>query len=121
MLGLQKNGFRSKHLVTDITLGITDGLDMSLWCYVFASIIFSGALSVFLPVGILVCLLGWVLVSLSIALLSKEPLHIANLDDQAVVIRGACSAQDHSAAYCSIPGSPLPRNRHPATTSQRWS
>ena len=92
MVGLQKNGFRSKHLVTDITLGITDGLDMSLWCYVFASIIFSGALSVFLPVGILVCLLGWVLVSLSIALLSKEPLHIANLDDQAVVIIGAIGA-----------------------------
>ncbi|NKB38339.1 MAG: cyclic nucleotide-binding domain-containing protein [Gammaproteobacteria bacterium] len=92
MVALQKNGFRSKHLTTDITLGITDGLDMSLWCYVFASIIFSGTLSVFLPVGILACLLGWILASLSVALLSKDPLHIANLDDQAVVIIGAIAA-----------------------------
>lgn len=89
MISFQRNGYRSKHLLTDIVLGITDGLDMSLWCYVFASIIFSGALTVFLPVGILICLLGWVLVSMTISLISKEPLHIANLDDQAVVIIGA--------------------------------
>ena len=89
MVTLQRKGYRSKHLVTDIVLGITDGLDMSLWCYVFASIIFSGVLTVFLPVGILICLLGWVLVSMTITLVSREPVHIANLDDQAVVIIGA--------------------------------
>ncbi len=89
MVTLQRKGYRSKHLVTDIVLGVTDGLDMSLWCYVFASIIFSGVLTVFLPVGILICLLGWVLVSMTITLVSREPVHIANLDDQAVVIIGA--------------------------------
>ena len=89
MVTLQRKGYRSKHLVTDIVLGITDGLDMSLWCYVFASIIFSGVLTVFLPVGILICLLGWVLVSMTITLVSREPVHIANLDDQAVPVPSA--------------------------------
>jgi SulP family sulfate permease len=85
-------GYRSKDLPTDIALGITNGLDMSLWCYVYASIIFAGVLSVFLPVGILLVMLGWILVSVWVALTSKEPLHLVETDDQAVVIFGSVSA-----------------------------
>lgn len=54
--------YHSKDLTTDIILGITDGLDMSLWCYVYASIIFVAVLSIYLPVGIPAALMGWVLV-----------------------------------------------------------
>ena len=91
MITLQRKGYQSRRLSTDIALGITDGLDMSLWCYVYASIIFSGVLSIYLPLGILAGLLGWVLVSMFVTLTSKEPLHVANLDDQAVVIFGSIS------------------------------
>ncbi len=89
MIKFQRAGYHSKDLATDIILGITDGLDMSLWCYVYASIIFVGVLSIYLPVGILAALMGWVLVSIWVTLTSREPLHIANLDDQAVVIFGS--------------------------------
>ena len=85
----QRTGYRSKDLFADLALGLSDGLDMSLWCYVYASIIFAGVLSVYLPVGILTILLGWVLVSIWVSLVSREPLHICNTDDQAVVIYGA--------------------------------
>ncbi len=88
----QRSGYRSKDLFADLALGLSDGLDISLWCYVYASIIFAGALSVYLPVGILVILLGWVLVSLWVSLTSREPLHVCNPDDQAIVIFGAITA-----------------------------
>ena len=88
----QRTGYRSKDLFADFALGLSDGLDISLWCYVYASIIFAGALSVYMPVGILVMLLGWVLVSVWVTLTSREPLHVCNPDDQAVVIFGAITA-----------------------------
>ena len=88
----QRTGYRSKDLFADLALGLSDGLDISLWCYVYASIIFAGALSVYMPVGILAILLGWVLVSVWITLTSREPLHVCNPDDQAVVIFGAITA-----------------------------
>ena len=88
----QRSGYRSKDLFADLALGLSDGLDISLWCYVYASIIFAGALSVYMPVGILVILLGWVLVSIWVTLTSREPLHVCNHDDQAVVIFGAITA-----------------------------
>jgi SulP family sulfate permease len=88
----ERSGYRSRAITTDIVLGLTNGLDMSLWCYVYASLIFAGALSVFLPVGILSILAGWILISTWVALTSKEPLHLAETDDQAVVIFGSISA-----------------------------
>jgi len=92
MIRLQRTGYRSSNLGSDIYLGLTDGLDSALWCYVCASIIFIGPLSVYLPVGILSALTGWVLLSLVLSLTSREPLHIASLDDQAIVIFGAIAA-----------------------------
>jgi SulP family sulfate permease len=92
MIRLQRTGYRSGNLGSDIYLGLTDGLDSALWCYVCASIIFIGPLSVYLPVGILSALSGWVLLSLVVSLTSREPLHIATLDDQGIVIFGSVSA-----------------------------
>lgn len=92
MIRLQRSGYRSRNLPTDITLGLVSGLSLSLWSYVYAAIVFVGALSLYLPVGILVMLLGWVLVSVWVVLVSREPLHIASTDDQAVVIFGSISA-----------------------------
>lgn len=92
MIRLQRSGYRSDSLGSDIFLGVTDGLDSALWCYVCASIIFIGPLATFLPVGILSALVGWILLSVVVSLTSREPLHIATLDDQAIVIFGAISA-----------------------------
>ena len=84
-----RSGYRSKNLFTDLVLGVTSGLDMSLWCYVYASLIFAGALSTFLPVGVLCILLGWLVVGTWIALTSDDPLHLAEPDDQGMVIFGS--------------------------------
>jgi SulP family sulfate permease len=92
MIRLQRDGYRSGHLATDLSLGLVSGLSLSLWSYVYAAIVFVGALSVYLPVGILVMLIGWVAVSVWVVLTSREPLHIATTDDQAVVIFGSIAA-----------------------------
>jgi SulP family sulfate permease len=89
MIRLQRTGYRSKNLGTDLYLGVMDGLDSALCCYVCASIIFIGPLAAYLPVGILSALAGWILLSLVVSLTSREPLHIATLDDQAIVIFGS--------------------------------
>jgi len=88
----ERSGYQSNNLFTDLGLGISTGLNMSLWCYVYASLIFAGKLSVFLPVGILSIFLGWILIGTWVALTSKEPLHIALPDDQGVVIFGSVGA-----------------------------
>jgi len=87
-----RSGFRSKNLFTDIVLGAGSGLNMSLWCYVYAALIFTGALSAFLPVGILSILMGWILIGAWVALTSDDPLHIALPDDQGIVIFGSIAA-----------------------------
>ena len=92
MIRLQRSGYRSAALGTDLSLGLVSGLSLSLWSYVYAAIVFVGPLSAFLPVGILAMLLGWVLVSVFVVLTSREPLHIATTDDQAVVIFGSIAA-----------------------------
>jgi len=86
MINFRTEGYRSKSLPTDIALGITDGLDSALWCYAFASMIYSGVLSVFFPVGALSMLLGWAALSIFIAVTTRASLHMANIDEQAVVI-----------------------------------
>jgi hypothetical protein len=39
------NGYTAQRPTTDISLGLVDGVDNSLWAYVYASILFSGTLS----------------------------------------------------------------------------
>jgi SulP family sulfate permease len=86
MITLQKTGYKSKSLVSDLALGFFDGVDNSLWCYGFAAIIFSGALGVFMPLMLVLMLVGWSIVGIFIALTSRAPVHLINLDEQAVVI-----------------------------------
>jgi len=89
MIRPQRSGYDSGNLSADLTIGTVYGLSLSLWSYVYAAIVFVGPLSIYLPVGIMVMLLGWVLVSIWTVLMSREPLHTATTDDQAVVIIGA--------------------------------
>jgi SulP family sulfate permease len=86
---IQKTGYRTDTFFSNIALGITDGIDGALWAYVFATIIFSGALSVFLPVGLLIILGGWAIVSLLVTVTSKLKVHVVAIDEQAVVIFGS--------------------------------
>jgi sulfate permease, SulP family len=83
------DGYRSNSLLSDITLGAVDGLDGALWGYAFATIIFSGVLSVFLPVGILVILCGTAVAVITTTLLCKLPVYMVAPDEQAIVIIGA--------------------------------
>ena len=55
---LQKTGYDSNTFLTNAALGMFDGIDSVLWCYGFAAIIFTGALSVFLPLGLPILLFG---------------------------------------------------------------
>ena len=86
---LQRTGYETDKFFSNVALGITDGLDGALWSYVFATIIFSGALSVFVPVGLAIILAGWALVSIFVTLTSKSKIHVVAIDEQAVVIFGS--------------------------------
>lgn len=88
MFTLQRTGYRPKSLIRDIGIGVVDGIDSSVWSYTYATIIFAGALSVFLPLGLIVVLGGWALASLFVIATSRFPLHMVNSDEQAVVIFG---------------------------------
>jgi SulP family sulfate permease len=91
MIKLRKTGYHSRSLAADIALGVSDGIDNALWCYAFVTVIFTGALSVFLPVGILTMFFGWALLGIFVTLTSKAPLHMANTDEKAVVIIASIS------------------------------
>ena len=67
-------------------LGLFDGIDSALWGYGFATILFAGALTPFLPLGVTIILLGWGLLGLFVAVTSANPVHIASIDEQGVVI-----------------------------------
>ncbi len=86
MIRIQKTGFKSDSLISDIALGIFDGIDNGLWCYGFAAIIFAGALAGFMPVMLLILLVGWSIMGIFTALTSSARVHLVNLDEQAVVI-----------------------------------
>ena len=86
MIKIRTSGFRSKSLFADVSLGIFDGLDNALWCYAFATVIFAGALAPFMPLLVVILLAGWAMLGAYVALTSERPLHIVNLDEQAVVI-----------------------------------
>jgi SulP family sulfate permease len=88
---LQTTGYSRHQLTANLALGIFDGIDSALWCYAFSAIIFSHLLSPFLPLGLIIILGGWAALSISVALTSKVPVHMVNIDEQAVVIIGAIS------------------------------
>ena len=89
---LQKTGYRSKSLPSDIALGALGGLETSIWGYAFATIIFSGVLAVFVPVGLFVILIGWALVNLFVAVTSKLRVPLIGIDEQAIVVIGSTGA-----------------------------
>lgn len=91
-MNFQKTGYDSNSFLVDAALGVVDGADSVLWCYAFASIVFSGVMSVFLPLGLVIFLGGWALLSIFIALTSRAPVHMIAIDEQAVVIIGSISA-----------------------------
>lgn len=86
MIRFQKTGYKPKSLVTDLVLGFFDGVDNALWCYGFAAILFSGVMAGFMPLMLMLMLLGWAVVGIFIAVTSKAPVHLINLDEQAIVI-----------------------------------
>jgi SulP family sulfate permease len=83
---LQTTGYRSKSILTDVGLGIFEGVDNALWCYAFATVLFAGAFTSFLPLLVVLLLCGWALTILSVSTTSATKLHIMKLDEQAIVI-----------------------------------
>ena len=86
MVTLRTSGYRSKSLFADVSLGIFDGLDNALWCYAFATVIFAGVMAQFLPLLIVILLVGWAILGVFVAVTSEKRVHIVSLDEQAVVI-----------------------------------
>ncbi len=86
MITFHSTGYKSKSLVSDIALGVFDGIDNGLWCYGFAAIVFAGTLSGFMPVMLMILLVGWALIGLFTAVTSSARVHLINLDEQAIVI-----------------------------------
>jgi SulP family sulfate permease len=84
--GIQKTGYRPASLSQEVSLGLLIGIEYILWIYTFASIIFIGELSSFLPVGVVMLLLGSGLLGLIVALTSSVPLHAATADEQAAAV-----------------------------------
>lgn len=83
---------KKRTLLSDGLLGLFDGLDNALWGYGFATILFSGALTPFLPLGVTLILVGWGLLGLFVALTSDSRVHIAAVDEQGVVILASAAA-----------------------------
>jgi len=77
---------RKKSFLSDAVLGLFEGLDNALWGYGFATILFAGALTPFLPLGVLIILVGTGLIGIWVALTSASRVHIAGIDEQSVVI-----------------------------------
>ena len=80
------SGYKSKSLVSDIALGVFDGIDNGLWCYAFAAIIFAGALSSYMPLFVVIMLCGWAVLGIYIATTSQAPIHVIHIDEQGTVI-----------------------------------
>ncbi len=85
-IGVQTTGYRPGSVSQEISLGLLVGVEYVLWAYSFASIIFVGALSAFLPLGVITVLVGSGLVGLIVALTSTVPIHAAAADEQAAAI-----------------------------------
>jgi len=87
----QTEGYRSKSILTDVGLGIFEGVDNALWCYAFATVLFAGGFTSFLPLLVVVLLCGWALTILFVSTTSATKLHIMKLDEQAIVILASLS------------------------------
>jgi len=87
----QTSGYESKSIFTDVVLGLFEGVDNALWCYAFATVLFAGAFAAYLPLMIVILLVGWALITTFVATTSAAPLHIMSLDEQAVVILASIS------------------------------
>lgn len=81
-----------KSWLSDAGLGLFEGLDNALWGYGFATILFAGALTPFLPLGVTIILVGWGLIGLFVGLTSASRVHIASIDEQSVVILSSAAA-----------------------------
>ena len=57
-----------------------------MWCYAFATVLFAGAFTSFLPLLVVLLLCGWALTILFVSTTSATKLHIMKLDEQAIVI-----------------------------------
>ncbi len=77
---------RKSSWLSDTLFGVFEGLDNALWGYGFASMLFAGALTPFLPLGVLIILVGTGLIGLWVAATSATRIHIATVDEQGVVI-----------------------------------
>ena len=89
---IQTTGFRTDRFFSDFALGVVDGLDSAIWAYAFASIIFASVLSVYLPVGLAIILIGWSVASLVMVALSRVEVNLVCTDEQGVIILGAIGA-----------------------------
>ncbi len=78
--------------LSNLVLGLFDGVDSALWGYGFATILFAGALTPFLPLGVTIILLGWGLLGLFVAVTSANRVHIASIDEQGVVILASAAS-----------------------------
>lgn len=84
--GIQTWGYRPKHAVTDVLLALVGGTESVLWGCTFAAMIFSGPLSAYLPIAIVVFLVSTALILVIVAVCSHYPLHLAAVDEQAVAV-----------------------------------
>src|SRR5215831_1029514 len=64
------------------------GLDNVLWAYTFASLIFVGALSAYLPLGITILLVSGAIIAATVALTSKIPGHVVSAEEGVVAVLG---------------------------------
>ena len=87
----QTSGYQSKAPFTDAMLGLFEGVDNALWCYAFATVLFAGAFTAYLPLMIIILLVGWALISTFVATTSAAPLHIMSIDEQGIVILATIS------------------------------
>jgi SulP family sulfate permease len=87
----QRSGYETKSLIPNVALGLINGIDSALWCYAFATIIFSSVLTPFLPIGLVIVMVGWALVSLFVTATSKIATAMIAIDEQGVIIIGSIS------------------------------
>lgn len=79
-------GSRGAHLSADVSLGLVNGIEYVLWCYTFATMIFTGALMAYLPLGASVILVGCATLMITVGLTSRVHVHVAGTEEQAVAL-----------------------------------
>ena len=98
------SGFRSKSPLAEALMGGMFGVNNVLWAYTFASLIFTGALSAYLPLAVTIILISTAVVAGVVGLISKIMGHVASLEDGVVAILAtvAILANDHIAEFRSV-------------------